>query len=350
MVRKSNFELLRIISMMMIIGLHYFHSEMGGAIGQQKPNELNFYITYFLEGLFHTSVNCYILITGYFMANKKEVSISKVFNILLMMIFFGFVFFSISILMGWQTFSWLGLFKGLFPIFFGLKWFILVYIILYLLTPFINAGLTNFTKKGMMIYLIIYLFFFSIWPSFLPGAPNSDLGYGIINFVLMYSIGFYIRNHYRNDKHKKYIYLLGFFGCGLLTFFAKILVTYFDIEFINVWSYDYIFIVLGSVLLFLCFSKVNIQSNAINYIAKFTLAVYFFHVDPSILNFLYRDFLNTNEFWHSTLYLPHLLISVLITYLIGTIFGIIQNWIFNKIKVNNNNISSIFNFKISPRR
>ena len=76
MVRKSNFELLRIISMMMIIGLHYFHSEMGGAIGQQKPNELNFYITYFLEGLFHTSVNCYILITGYFMANKKEVSYS----------------------------------------------------------------------------------------------------------------------------------------------------------------------------------------------------------------------------------------------------------------------------------
>lgn len=31
--RESNFELARIISMMMIIGLHYLNADMGGVLG-----------------------------------------------------------------------------------------------------------------------------------------------------------------------------------------------------------------------------------------------------------------------------------------------------------------------------
>ena len=49
MARKSNFELLRIISMVMIVGLHYFEPNMGGAMGQLEPTDFNFYITYLFE-------------------------------------------------------------------------------------------------------------------------------------------------------------------------------------------------------------------------------------------------------------------------------------------------------------
>ena len=52
MTRKSNFELLRIIAIIMIIGLHYFNGSMGGALRNVVPGEFNYYFAYLFESLF----------------------------------------------------------------------------------------------------------------------------------------------------------------------------------------------------------------------------------------------------------------------------------------------------------
>lgn len=328
--RKSNLELLRIISMMMVIGLHYFNSQMGGAIGKQAPGEINYYITYFLEGLFHTSVNCYILITGYFMVNKKSVSLSKVVNLLMMIVFYGAAHYSVSLLFGWQMFSITGFVKGVIPVLAGLKWFIVMYIILYLLIPYINLALNNMSKKGIQTYLVIALFFFSLWPSILPGAPNADGGYGIINFVVLYSIGYYLRKHYVAEKSK--VFYLGIFMLsGVVTLGAKLITERLSLNFISVWAYDFLPIIIGSVCLFLFFSKIDIQSKLINYVSQFTLAVYFFHVDQSTQIGLYRGIFKTDEFWHSPYFILHMIFTVLTLYILGTLVGIVQKWIFDNI-------------------
>lgn len=44
--RQSNYELLRIIAMMMIIGLHYFNADMGGAIGNVSIGTTNYYLIF----------------------------------------------------------------------------------------------------------------------------------------------------------------------------------------------------------------------------------------------------------------------------------------------------------------
>lgn len=328
--RKSNLELLRIVSMMMVIGLHYFNSQMGGAIGQQVPGEINYYITYFFEGLFHTSVNCYIIITGYFMVNKKSVTFSKVINLLMMIVFYGTLHYYIALLVGWQTFSIEGLIKGVIPVLAGFKWFIVIYIVLYLLIPYINLALNGMSKKGIQTFLLIMLFFFSLWPSMLPGAPNSNNGYGIINFVVMYSIGYYLREYYTAKKSKVY-YLGIFFLSGVVTLIAKLLTEKFSIPFVTVWAYNFLPIIIGSVSLFIFFSKLDIQSNKINFISQFTLAVYFFHVDQSTQIGLYRGIFKSEDFWNSHYFTLHMIVTVIILYIAGTIVGIAQKWLFDKI-------------------
>uniref|UniRef100_UPI00352A7175 acyltransferase n=1 Tax=Aerococcus urinaeequi TaxID=51665 RepID=UPI00352A7175 len=331
--RKSNFELLRIISMMMVVGLHYLNPSMGGALAEQSSTEINYYITFALESLFIVGVNCFILITGYFQIEKSSIKISKAVELIMIMIFYGILFYTIAIIAGWTTFSIVGLILEMFPILAGLKWFIKVYIVLYLLIPFINKGLNAMSKKEYQSFLIIYFALFSIYPSFLPSPPVTDNGYGIITFVLMYAIGGYFKKHYRADKSKVF-YFSGYLLNAAATFIFAITM---DITLgggLNtVWGYNFVFNVLCSVFLFLFFSKIDISSIRINKIASYALGVYFVHTSPITYDFLYGYVLKTQNFWHSPLFIIHLFTSILLVYFVATLIDMVRKKIFDFIKL-----------------
>lgn len=61
-IRDSNFELLRIVLIVMIICLHYLGH--GGSLEVLGPSDFNFYFAYAFESFFIIAVNCFILITG----------------------------------------------------------------------------------------------------------------------------------------------------------------------------------------------------------------------------------------------------------------------------------------------
>lgn len=329
-VRQSNFELLRIVSMFMIVGLHYFNGSMGGALDNLNSGQPNYYITYLLESLFIVSVNCFVLITGYFSINKKTVQINQVIDLLVQMVFYGLLFYFIAVLADWQSFSLIGVIKAAFPILVGLKWFIRTFIILYLLTPFLNIAFSNMEKKSYQIFLIIMLMFFSVYPSFLPSPPVTDNGYGIINFVLLYAIGGYIRRFYQSERSKTF-YLSGYIISGIVTFIFSLAVDMVVPRLMNqVWGYNFIFNVVGSVFLFLFFSKLRIQSTKINYLATFTLGVYFVHTDPALNNFIYDTILQTEKFWYSPWFIVHAFVSMVIVYIVSNIIDIGRKWLFNK--------------------
>ena len=337
--RESNFELLRIISMMMIIGLHYFNSSMGGAIDNVNSGTINYYLTYLLESIFIIGVNVFVLISGYFMINKERVNIRKCIDLLVLLAFYGVSFYTIRVFIGVDEFSIKELIKVTLPILTGKRWFVRTYIILFVLSPFINKSLKSLSRENFKVLLMLLILLFSIWPSFIPYPPVNDGGYGIINFIVLYSIGGYIRLYYESNKNiNNYIFIL--LTSQLITFIFSL--KYNQIS----WRYDFISNIIGSVMIFLIFKNIKLKSKRINFFSKYAFGVYIIHCDSQVCEFIYRKILKCELFYNSNFYIVHIFISILMIYLVCSVidffrehtFTLITNKIIDKIKIFNTKI------------
>ena len=134
-IRESNFELLRALSCFMIIVLHYLNGSMGGALSNVTVGSANYYLSYFIESLCIVSVNCFVLISGYFLIIKKETNINKLVKLVLTLLFYSLILFAIAVLLGLKPFSLKELVLAIVPFLAGRRWFIETYIILYPLPP-----------------------------------------------------------------------------------------------------------------------------------------------------------------------------------------------------------------------
>lgn len=84
--RNSNIELLRIFSTFGIYALHYNLDTLGGAISVATGN--NRILLSFIEVFFISSVDLFILITGYYLSNRQKVSAWKTINLILQFLLF----------------------------------------------------------------------------------------------------------------------------------------------------------------------------------------------------------------------------------------------------------------------
>lgn len=341
--RQSNFELLRIISILMIITLHYFNGSMGGALDTNNlsNSHFNYYLVRFGESLCIVAVNCFILITGYFMYKSNTIKLRKVFNLVFTLIFYNVLLCTISIVLkipGYDTNFYDNLFKSFFS---DGAWFVIIYIILYLLVPYINLVIKNINKKQHGILITIMLIVFSVYPTFIDNITILDNGNGIISFIMLYFIGSYI-NKYNINKRKIWIYLIFYILMQAMTYILAIN----DYNKIYPFAYNTIFNVLGSVFLFLAFSKLNIKSKIINKISKHTLGIYLMHVNIFIRVYMWRTILKTGEYYTRNSLILNCVFSVLAVFIGGLIIDFIREKLFNvtieKILKNN----KIYNYEL----
>lgn len=325
MIRKSNFELLRIVAILMIIGLHYLNGSMGGALSHVIKGEFNYYIANLIESFCIIGVNLFVLTTGYFNINKKSIDFRKLFLLIGVAYCYGLLFYALNLRFSYDSFNLKQLILAINPFLSGGYWFIKYYVILNLLAPFINVLMDNLTKVLKLYLISILLILFSIWPSFLPYAPVTNGGYGLMHFILMYILGAYIRT-YGIFNYGKYTYFLIYVCCGFITFLFSIA------GWGTRWSYDFIFNIIGSTALFIVFSKIDIQSSKINYLSKFTFNVYLIHFSSFMINFLYHGILKCQNYYNSPWFIFHLLVSVVIIYLVSIGIDIISKFFINLFK------------------
>ena len=325
MTRRSNFELLRILAMAMIIGLHYLQGSRGGALTATALAGTNYYIAHWLESAFLVGVALFVLITGYFQYDRIFFRLSKVAEILLVVAFYGVGIFGVAVAVRGVPFS-IGEFglAGL-PYLAGRRWFVETYVILYMLSPFINASLRALDQRGFQALLAIMLLFFSVWPSFLPGGPVSDNGYGIITFVLYYCIGAYLRRFELARRLPTSLLLFGYLTCATLTSALSIAIPGQESR---IWGYNFLLTIGGAVLLFLVFARLNITSKTVNLVAGSAFGVYVIHSDYSLARLLYRDTLHTGDFWSSPFFVVHVFGSIAAVYVACTILDLGRRWMF----------------------
>ena len=230
--RKSSLELLRIIAMLMIITLHF----IGPYTNLDKNSIKNYYILQLIESFSIIGVNIFIIISSFFLIDKEKIKLRKIIDLLVILIFYGLLFYTIAIVFKIKEFDFEELIYAIIPSFAGRRWFILSYIFLYLLSPYLAFSLNRINKNSYKKLVIITLLFTSIWPTFFPGGLRLDNGYGIVSFVVLFILTGYIKRFFDLNKINKNVYLIiGILSqvCIFILSILKITETY--------WNYNNIF-------------------------------------------------------------------------------------------------------------
>lgn len=299
--RNSALELLRILSMFMIIGLHYLSPNWGGGT-LSNDYSLNWFIGRFLRCMFFPSVNVFVCITSWFSINSNKINIKKIINLYLIMLFYGFISLGIGIGLKEISFSWKELLLTVVPFFGGRRWFVETYIILMLLAPFINKVLCSLSKKSYIVLIIVQLLLFSIWPSFFPDAPIVDAGLGILNFVTVYIVIGYIKLH--GLKISKLICWIGLIVSILFTFGFS-----FCSE--NIWQYCFISNITFAICLFLLvINSKPFYSKFLNGLSATTFGVYLIHLDWILADLIWHKILQCSQFYNSHFFVLHMVASI----------------------------------------
>lgn len=297
--RDSNIELFRIVLMLMIIAHHYVvnsgvtaHFDYGHISGNQLFLEL-----WGWGG--KTGINCFLLITGYFMC-QKQFTWKKFLKLYLEIKFYKIVIFAIFCLSGYQAFSLPELHKTVFNVAYAMgRGFVATFVGLFLLTPFINKLLSVLDKKLHLCLIAVLVTFYSIFGTFFGSSLSEDLGW----YVTVYIIGAYLQIHphpvFSNKKKMAAAAL-----CSLLLAWCSILAITLirhlfsmDIAIYHfVANANHLLAIVCAVTFFLFFRSLNIgQSRLINTIASGTFGVLLIHAHSNTMrHWLWGDVLDVS--------------------------------------------------------
>ena len=323
--RISNFELLRIISMCGIIAIHYLSGDLGGMVKNAVFPEFSWFFSQFINSVACPLVNCFVLISGYFLIRQNKFGIRKVLDLVIVTEFYGIVGYLIGVATNNSVWSVKRLFLSAFPFFDGKRWFVETYIILILLVPFINKTLRELDKNSFRILLFVQLSIFCIWYSFGLSSPVLDNGYGITNFITLYLLGAYY-NRFGSESFFLKLSKGKLIGGYVLSSLSTFILSYF----INPFGYAFITIIISSVCIFCFFAKLDIGCNKrINAISAATFDVYFVHSDINTSRLFIYELLRGKFFVGSIWMIPHLIVVITILYLLGIITSKIRKSLFS---------------------
>lgn len=319
--RLSNIELLRIIAMCMIVGLHYFG--MGDANRVLVNGTENYYLYHILESLCICGVDIFVLITGYFSISHDSIKMRKIVSLLVDVAFWGICGYCLAVLVGWKGVEFKETIKVALPILFNNRWFVKAYIILLLFAPFINMTFNLISKKSYNYLLLIFTCLFCIWPSFLPYPPVNVFGYGFMHFVFLYLIAGYI---------SKFIDVTLLSSSKLVfAFLLMLLLVILSSFFMNMaWAYNYLFVVLLAIALFILFLKMSIKSRCINVLASCAFGVFLIHTSDFFGPLVYEKFFKVSEslYYSPLMLLLNFFVCIPVFYLFCFILEYTKKWLF----------------------
>lgn len=259
--RNSSVELLRIMSMLLIVIFH-FHARLENfyVISNDMLNHPGILNDLFLNSLGYLGVPCFIFISGFY-------GIKFRFNRLREMIVTCFIYACVSFCGLWLFYN-VCQYKNLIG-FLNEWWFMTAYICLYLLAPGIEYLFVAFSQK--QILTIIILFFCIIFTGCIPGIMGAgSLPRMISIYMFARYIGLYLP--YRLNRNAGLICL------GLLILrVVLILFSYYShhlglMTIIN--AYDNPMNTLTVCAIFLVFNRIKFKSKIINRLAIGSLSVY----------------------------------------------------------------------------
>lgn len=293
-IRDSNFELLRLVAIGLVIASHFNYWSFNAT---DLP--LGFNVNVLLKFLF--TAGCianiiFIILSGYFQI-QSHFKPQKIITLILEMYFYSILCLLVAKFVFQQNVTFEQLRNSLLPFPFG-NWFLVSYIILYLLSPFINKYIHCLNRRELSRFIIIYLLLFS----FLPILTGWSFFSRFAVFPLGYLIGAYIKLYVgHSDKliiTKRVLVLSGLIIASVVAIYLiailkrNSLIMGYSTYFLSQ-NHSPLVIAIATCI-FLLFREFKIKPNrAINRLASSVLGVYLIHD-----NFFMREFLWQGNFFH----------------------------------------------------
>lgn len=292
--RLSNFELYRIIVMLLIVAHHYVVNSGVEPLMAENPLAAKSIFLYLLGMWGKTGINCFVLITGYFMC-KKQITLRKFLKLLLEVEFYNVVIGGLFLLTGYESISLKALFQMFIPIKSLANGFTSCFLIFYLLIPFLNVLIEKMDQKMHQRLLMLCLVCYTL----LGSVPKFCVIFNYVTwFVILYFISSYIRIHglanKLKHKHWGYITLITIVVSIMSCIVMLKLHADLDIPLVPYWfvaDSNKILAVLTSVSSFMYFKDLHIkQSKFINTVSASTFGVLCIHANSETMRqWLWKD-------------------------------------------------------------
>jgi len=297
--RSSNFELLRIIAIVLVLIIHVLiclPRPTNSLVVEEPYKALAFYLT---DSISIICVNIFVLISGWFGINLK---LRKLNSLLFQILFFGIFIWGTLSFIAPNKYINLRSFSTVFMLNTSDYWFIKSYLGLYLLAPIINSFVERATRKHYRNILILLYVFQTVygWIS-IDGVSWIAGGYSAFSFICLYLLGRYLKKYgdtinvggyFRICSLSKGNLLLLFSSIVFLLTFLAYTVTYLGIPIEGrLFTYTNPLVILESIVLLLFFSKIRFESPIINRIAFSCLSIYLLHGNELVLRPYYGSWI-----------------------------------------------------------
>ena len=281
--------------MLLIVAHHYVVNSgltgSGGLLMSDNTSANSIFLTLF-GAWGKTGINCFLMITGYFMCTSK-ITFRKFLKLMGQIYLYRWVFFAIFLAAGYESISVSRIVKLIMPIWNIDTGFVSCFIVFWLTIPFLSILVQNMNQRQHQLLLLLTLGVYTICGT-LPGfsiAFNYVSWFGVIFFIASY-IRLYPHSIFERRSFWRWMTLLSIALAmasiiGLRLFFGERA----KLGYIFVSDSNKFFAVAIAVCSFLWFKNMNLKySKVINAVGAATFGVLLIHANSNAMRqWLWKD-------------------------------------------------------------
>lgn len=292
--RDSNIELLRIVSMILVLITHSCYVALG------SPTQADITISFssslmrsLSESLSDVGVNTFILISGWYGIRSR---LSRFMEFIFQILFLEVVVYAMMKVLGITETIGIDGWLELLLFRYGTYWFIKAYIVLYIFAPILNAFVDNCSRKELLYFLISFYAVQTIYGFYINIGWFSS-GYSPMSFMGLYLLARYMRLYpCRLTKFDKYVDVVLYVFVSLIAAFCSLAMTHFYGKVGTVlFQNSSPLMIISSVFFFLFFTKLSFQNSIVNWISASCFAVYLVHCTPFVF---YPYYISVIKKWY----------------------------------------------------
>lgn len=332
--RNSNLEFYRIIVMLLIVTHHYVVNSGLGEVLQESPLSGHSIFFYLFGAWGKTGINCFVMITGYFMC-KSQITLRKFLKLILEILFYNIIIYVIFVATGYEHLSLSGI-ENLIPMRNLNTNFTSCFLVFFFCIPFLNVLVQHLNKRKHQYLIGLSLFIYTLHGT----LPHTSVDMNYVSwFCVIYFIASYIRLYpLPYDKNVK-IWGISTLVCIIISVCSILGVLYLNTyHHTDLPPYRYVsdsnalLAVLTAICSFMYFKNVHIpQSKFINIIGGSTFGVLLIHANSDTMRqWLWKDTLNIIGHYNDKLFWLYSIIIVIFVFLICIMIDQIRILLFEK--------------------